>query len=310
MRPGATVDRRRASTPHAMRPRRAALRRRARRGSRTSPAAARCGRRRSPGGGGDGRRAHAGSRRRRAADHRDAAEEHLDRGARPARGGLTATSIRGRSRARQRGVVHAAAAMLRAALTGGSRPASRSACRGLLRSAPRPSTPTSWPGRRWRRVVGLGAGRRALRRRRAARRRPPRSARARPPGVRRSRRARRPRSDRPPAGLPPHRRLVCRSAVGTRVALADIPLLFETGHRARFRARGGLCLRCRRSSSGGWSRAIGLTAKRKRGPRLAAQWPIAEKVAPRRLRDPDRRHLRRDRGAGASRSSTRSVWRA
>ena len=67
---------------------------------------------------------------------------------------------------------------------------------------------------------------------------------ARPARLRRSRRARRSRSDRPSRGLPPDPRVVrAISRPARRVAIADIPLLFETGHQHDFDTRHRLRLR-------------------------------------------------------------------
>jgi dephospho-CoA kinase len=63
---------------------------------------------------------------------------------------------------------------------------------------------------------------------------------------------------------------------GTRLALADIPLLFETGHEHDFER----VVVCACDSSEQFRRLVsreGLTAEDARA-RLAAQWPIAEKV--------------------------------
>ena len=63
---------------------------------------------------------------------------------------------------------------------------------------------------------------------------------------------------------------------GTRVALADIPLLFETGHEHDFER----VVVCACDPAEQYRRLLsrdGLTAEQARA-RLAAQWPIAEKV--------------------------------
>ena len=88
---------------------------------------------------------------------------------------------------------------------------------------------------------------------------------------------------------------------GTRVALADIPLLFETGPRARLR-RVVVCACAPAEQLRRLMARDGLTDEDARA-RLAAQWPIAEKVSARGLRHQDRRHASRRPTRRSGRSS-------
>ena len=187
--------------------------------------------------------------------------------------------------------------MLRVALTGGIATGSPSASRGSPRSACRSSTPTSWRARRSRPgSPGLRADRRPLRPSRARRRRLARSRRARArsssataPRAPRSKRSSIPRSTAASASGSP----TCRPARGSRS-----PTSRCLRDRAQPRLRRGHRLRLRSGRAGpprhGARRPVGAKPAR----RLAAQWPIEEKVGARRPRDLDRRRLRRNRPAG------------
>ena len=137
------------------------------------------------------RRVDAGAGRRRAADRRDAAQEHGDR-------------RQGSRRASE---------MVRAALTGGIA-TGKSYCLGRFAALGAATIDADQLARRGRRArhARPAARRRALRPRHPAPRRHPRSSRPRPHRLRRPRRPRRPRGHHPPRGLPADRRVVRQPA--------------------------------------------------------------------------------------------------
>ena len=193
------------------------------------------------------------------------------------------------------------------ALTGGIA-TGKSWCSAASRTtASRPSTPTSWRARRSRRarrapprvVERFGAERVAAGRRASIARRSARScsrdaaARADLEAIVHPGRLRRDR------GVVRER---CRPR--TRVAVADIPLLFETGRERDFDVV--VVAACPPEEQ--LRRLMGArrpAPRRTRAGALAAQWPIDEKARARRLRHRHRRHARGDRRAGRTRSSRR-----
>ena len=175
------------------------------------------GGRRAPGGRRRRRRADAGAGRRRAAHHRHAAQEHGRRGDSARRPAPDVHAARRADRRHRDGEVATA-----------SRRSPRSACR--------PSTPTRWRATRSRRArPGCARGRRALRTGMLAADGTLDRARPRPHRLRRHARARR-RSKRSciPRSTARIREWFANLPAGTRLAMADIPLLFETGHEHDF----------------------------------------------------------------------------
>ena len=239
--------------------RRAAVRRRV--GAARSVRSARLGRRRRRASGGRGRRrrADAGPGRRRTAHDRDAAQEHGHRGNRAAswpepmlRVALTGGIATGKSYCLQRFEALGAASI----------DADLLARAGRARRTRRRSRRSS---RRFGRDVLL-AGRLAGSRRARANR------------IRRPPRPRRSRIHRPSRDLPPHPRVVREPAGQRRASRSPISrCVFETGHQHDFdRIVVAACEpqeQIRRMID-----RNGLSEAEARA-RLAAQWPIAEKVA-------------------------------
>ena len=207
-----------------------------------------------PGGRRGRRRPHAGARRRRSADHRVAASKHGHRA--PSTESRDPRGADRRHRQRQ-----------------------EPRARGRLRSAAcRPSTPTAW---RTTRLAPATPGAAAVvarfgdrRRRRRRRHRSPRAGahrlqrRCRPPRSRSNRASRRLQRDRP---------LVRVAARPTRLLrVADIPLLFETGHESDFDVV--IVAACSPEEQLRRAMARDRLSRRRGAARLAAQWPIDEKV--------------------------------
>ena len=204
------------------------------------------------------RRADAGARRRRPADHRDAAQEHGRRRPR-ARAGASEHAARRADRRHRDGQVVLPRALRRARRADDRRrPAG-------ARTPSRPARPASRRRRALRRRRSCGRTARSTGRRSAA------SSSPIAPPAPTSRRSSTPRSTGASASGSP----TCPA--GTRVAIADIPLLFETGHEHDFDRVIVVRLRARRAAAP----ADGPRRPDRAGARarLAAQWPIDEKVA-------------------------------